>query len=486
MALDLFIIGVCIYSAWNSRVRETRVQMQQDLRTLSILVNEEIKSAFHLLKVTQPRLAGILLRSSDISGSSAIIAILRSSMEQDGPNNTEEQSRRLLLIDPSGQLIAQSGEPSPQRLNFSDHYFFKVLRDNPVKQFTVGDLRLAPGAPDAQGSGKPVLHAAIPMRDSRNRLLGVLALQLDAQKIETELKPILNDPKERLIVQLPDGNVVFQYPLFPLPDAANPYLVGKSGLVPKESAHQGVEEPYRLSGADHEGATCVITLPLDSYGLSTSVLIPERQILSLFFKQNFRLFLFTLITIVLIVLLFAGLRRQSENLEKALLDSITDFNTGLKNRRALEEELSRLLPQALRMNTPLSVLFIDIDHFKSFNDLNGHDLGDRVLRNVAQCIANFSRRPLDYCCRWGGEEFVMVLPETNEEEAVIMANKVKESVEKMEIEEMRLTLHEQITLSIGIATTRSCPNPTPEALIKLADQAMLRAKMEGRNRIVLL
>jgi len=80
----------------------------------------------------------------------------------------------------------------------------------------------------------------------------------------------------------------------------------------------------------------------------------------------------------------------------------------------------------------------------------------------------------------------MVLPETNEEEAVIMANKVKESVEKMEIEEMRLTLHEQITLSIGIATTRSCPNPTPEALIKLADQAMLRAKMEGRNRIVLL
>jgi diguanylate cyclase (GGDEF)-like protein len=131
------------------------------------------------------------------------------------------------------------------------------------------------------------------------------------------------------------------------------------------------------------------------------------------------------------------------------------------------------------------VLFIDIDHFKSFNDLNGHDLGDRVLRNVAKSIADSSRRPLDYCCRWGGEEFVIVLPETNEEEAVIVANKLKESVEKMEIKEMRLTLHEQITLSIGIATTKSCPNPTPKALINLADRAMMRAKMEGRNRVVL-
>jgi diguanylate cyclase (GGDEF)-like protein len=190
--------------------------------------------------------------------------------------------------------------------------------------------------------------------------------------------------------------------------------------------------------------------------------------------------------IVLITLLFAGLRRQSENLQRALLHSMTDFNTGLKNRRALEEELSRLLFQALRKNSPLSVLFIDIDHFKPFNDLHGHDMGDRILRIVAQCIAELSRRPLDYCCRWGGEEFVMVLPETTEEEAVIVANKLKESVEKMEIKEMRLTLHEQITLSIGIATTRSCPNPTPEALINLADQAMLRAKIEGRNRVVML
>ena len=482
MALVLLISGYFTCSAWNSRVRETRVQMQQDLRTLSILVNEEIKSAFHLLKVTQPRLAGKLLRSSDIGGASAINNILRSTMEQESPNNTGEQSRRLLLIDPSGQLVAQSGEESPQRLDFSDHYFFKALRDNPVKQFTVGDLRLTRGD---QGSGKPVFHAAIPIRDSRNRFLGVLGLQLDAQKIESEIKPILNDPQERLIVQLPDGEVVFKYPLFPLPDAADPYLLGKSGLVPKESAHQGVEQLYRLSAANHDGAVFVITLPLDSYGLSTSVLIPERQILSLFFQQNARLFLLTLIMIVLITLLFAGLWRQSENLQRALLHSMTDFNTGLKNRRALEEELSRLLSEALRKNSQLSVLFIDIDHFKSFNDLNGHDLGDRVLRNVAKSIADSSRRPLDYCCRWGGEEFVIVLPETNEEEAVIVANKLKESVEKMEIKEMRLTLHEQITLSIGIATTKSCPNPTPKALINLADRAMMRAKMEGRNRVVL-
>jgi len=176
---------------------------------------------------------------------------------------------------------------------------------------------------------------------------------------------------------------------------------------------------------------------------------------------------------------------QARNLEKAIFDSKTDSNTGLWNRRHLEEELTRLLSQALRINSPLSVLFIDIDYFKSFNDTNGHDLGDKVLNAVAQCITKLAKRPLDCSCRWGGEEFVMVLPETSPEDAVKIFNQLMAMVGRIEIGQLSKIPNHAITISVGIASTALFPDATPDELIVIADQAMLRAKEEGRNRVVL-
>jgi diguanylate cyclase (GGDEF)-like protein len=229
----------------------------------------------------------------------------------------------------------------------------------------------------------------------------------------------------------------------------------------------------------------VITLPQNKFGLSTSVLLPRQYLASAFWSENSHLFYLTVLTILLIGLFFMGFCLQTRNLEKAIVDSKTDSNTGLWNRRHLKEELTRLLSQALRTNSPLSVLFIDIDHFKSFNDLNGHDLGDKVLKAVAQCITNMAKRPLDCSCRWGGEEFVIVLPETTPEDAVKISNQLMEIVGQIEIGQLSKIRNHAITISVGIASTALSPKATPDELIVIADQAMLRAKEEGRNRVVL-
>src|SRR6202035_3951061 len=120
------------------------------------------------------------------------------------------------------------------------------------------------------------------------------------------------------------------------------------------------------------------------------------------------------------------------------------------NRRFMEESLEREMRRALLKNHPVSVLFIDLDHFKRFNDTFGHDAGDLVLRSVADLFRKFFRAD-DVICRYGGEEFAIILPESSPENAGTRANALRAEVKRLRLEYNNQTLG-QITLSVGIAT----------------------------------
>jgi diguanylate cyclase (GGDEF)-like protein len=147
--------------------------------------------------------------------------------------------------------------------------------------------------------------------------------------------------------------------------------------------------------------------------------------------------------------------------------------------------LERLIKHVRRENKPLTLLFMDIDHFKSFNDRCGHDVGDEVIKGVADCIRKALRRPLDYCCRWGGEEFAMILPDTPVGEGQEIANQLMGCVGELPISALRNTGHPNVTLSVGIASLTAGGIQNWAELIKEADRALLRAKSEGRNRVVI-
>ncbi|WP_434611652.1 GGDEF domain-containing protein [Pseudomonas sp. D2-30] len=169
-------------------------------------------------------------------------------------------------------------------------------------------------------------------------------------------------------------------------------------------------------------------------------------------------------------------RRRNAEWELAQLASV-DPLTGLANRRTLDHMLQLEWLRAQRSGQPLSVLMIDADHFKTFNDRLGHQRGDEALRSLAQLIGEHVRRPADLAARYGGEEFSVVLPETTTAGAFTTAQNIREAVEQMPGEM-------PMTVSIGIATWVQGPYSELEELLFAADKALYQAKASGRNRVV--
>lgn len=169
--------------------------------------------------------------------------------------------------------------------------------------------------------------------------------------------------------------------------------------------------------------------------------------------------------------------------------SCTDGLTGVPNRLQLDTSLNRAWYAAIRGQHPLSLLMIDIDYFKRFNDTFGHVAGDECLKRVAQTIKNALHRDSDAMGRYGGEEFVVVLPFTDLQGAMLIGRDILVQIEDLDIDNPRAKTTKKVTVSIGVATL----DPTqeidytsaqPEDLIKRADKTLYRAKKQGRNRIV--
>jgi diguanylate cyclase (GGDEF)-like protein len=169
----------------------------------------------------------------------------------------------------------------------------------------------------------------------------------------------------------------------------------------------------------------------------------------------------------------ARMYKEMEN--QATIDGLTQ----IPNHRTFQEVLSKELERAGRYGSPLSLLLMDIDHFKSFNDKYGHPVGDLVLKMVAKSIQN-SIRGTDFCARYGGEEFVVVLIQTDEQQAAMLAERVRSAVEEMQVQNEDTVL--RVTVSIGSATFTTDAQ-TKQQLIDSADKAMYHSKQTGRNRV---
>ncbi len=157
--------------------------------------------------------------------------------------------------------------------------------------------------------------------------------------------------------------------------------------------------------------------------------------------------------------------------------SLRDGLTGLFNHTFFYRRIDFELNRSARYGTPVSLMMIDIDDFKEFNDRYGHQEGDAVLRSVGALIKAESRDS-DICCRYGGEEFCVILPSTDSGEAVLLAERLRKAIEKNQPDNRKLTV------SIGIAAASGLPLHTPESLVKKADDALYEAKAGGKNRVI--
>jgi two-component system cell cycle response regulator len=161
--------------------------------------------------------------------------------------------------------------------------------------------------------------------------------------------------------------------------------------------------------------------------------------------------------------------------------AITDGLTGLHNRSYFERHLATLVEQATSKGRPLSLLIIDIDHFKTINDTFGHAAGDAVLRDFSERLRR-SIRGIDLASRYGGEEFVVAMPETESSFACLAAERIRERISSERFLVAPDIAPIAVTVSIGISSLDG-PGDTPQGLLKRGDEALYRAKNAGRNRI---
>ncbi len=174
------------------------------------------------------------------------------------------------------------------------------------------------------------------------------------------------------------------------------------------------------------------------------------------------------------------LKKYTDLLERM---SSLDGLTGIGNRRLLEEYLTKEVLRAKRNNTKLSVIMIDIDYFKKFNDAYGHVSGDECLRAVARTLSKNLNRSSDIVCRYGGEEFCAVLPETDLEGATKIAEKLRASIENLSITHKGSTAAGVVTISLGVAESSGLEIFTQDTILMKADENLYKAKESGRNMV---
>jgi diguanylate cyclase (GGDEF)-like protein len=241
--------------------------------------------------------------------------------------------------------------------------------------------------------------------------------------------------------------------------------------------------PFFFAGLPFRSALVCVVLMAISYVAS-----------AIGFGMEAPLALRTTVFMILSIAACAVAARQLENrartsfLESRLLAELAQLDplTGMKNRRVLDEHLARVWQQAVDDERTIAVLLIDVDYFKAYNDRYGHQAGDQTLRRVAHTLESLVRRPLDVIARYGGEEFAAILYDVAPREARETAERMRRAVSDLALEHRASRICARVTISIGVAAIAPAQRRKSRGALQLADEALYKAKSEGRNRVELM
>lgn len=400
--------------------------------------------------------------------------------------------RLLLMLDPAGQVLVSS-DPQLQGENLSNRGFFARGLIATERAPYISDVILA----DDRTS--QVIYTSSPIRDTGGRILGVVAVQISAWHLALLLRSQDLDSQHRNGFLVSQDGVIMTNSVGP---RLNYRSVGSldpahANAVTKQFGLDRVQS-LGLNGlaAEIANATAggVASAPLlsshetDVIGFAPVpsqhwvVMVAEdpatftADVSDLSRTQFFNAFVLALIISGLVI--FVG--RAFDTTER---ESLSDPLTGLANRRFLQEILLRELRRAQRSNQPVALMIVDIDHFKAVNDTYGHHAGDEMLEQLAGIMIS-SVRATDFVVRYGGEEFVILLPETRLVDALKVAEKLRKTIGETVMES---TAKPGVTLTCTVSAGVSMyplDAASAEGLILKADRALYFAKQNGRNRVV--
>ena len=459
-----FGFGFGLYRNWDHQLKTTKITLSHDAVLTSTFIDNALICTLKSLDSAKAQFtAAIHTGALDPAKEHHVLVTAMS----DFMRFTAEQVYGLMFfVDKQGQLFASSGEFPARSIDFSDRFYYQDLRDHPNKSFTIGPII------KARTTGKYVFHMGVPVLDCDGGFYGLLVQQLQIDDLCNVLGKNYNGLAEAIVMHHPSQGVSFVYPT-----PENNEMPATSAIVAQAIAKSELKTGCILLDGDQIpllDALLVGFATSPTFGFVTSATMSIKTVIKIFLASNLLLVVYFSFSIVLVSYLFWRLYSQYVALEKTHFLSQHDALTRLHNRWALNEDLPVLLHEAMRRQSPMSFLFIDIDHFKQINDTYNHETGDTALKEVAQAIDRCLRRPLDFVCRWGGEEFVAILSDTSEDSAVMIAKSLMTAVGDIKIADIKLTL------SIGIKTTFITMESIIYNHLNDAETAMMLVKNNGR------
>jgi diguanylate cyclase (GGDEF)-like protein len=382
----------------------------------------------------------------------------------------------MLVLDSAGNVIIDSGSPVPRQANFADRNYFTVHRDNP----NVG-LYLSPPFRSRLRDGDPGIALSRRINKPDGSFGGVVLGTVRLEYFRRLLAGLELGPHGTMALIHMNGQLIMRSPYDPRMvgrdlNGTGPFLrmvLQPGGQFSDQASIDGIRRVYTFRH-------------LPGLPLIMEVAPAEMDIYAAWRVRAIRMAIvmsvFGLIFVGLAVLLAYSLAKKAQAELLLTMLSRTDSLTGLHNRRALDDLLAREWQRARRSGESLSILFVDVDHFKAYNDGYGHQAGDDALACVARCISGNIRRPGDSAARYGGEEFVIVLPATTGPGAMSVAETIRNEVFSLGIEHAG-SVRGRITVSIGVATWQGKKSDTVESVVKAADEALYSAKAAGRNSV---
>jgi len=420
-------------------------------------------------------------------------------------NERTPEIAELTVLTRDLRVVAFTGR-SAARPNFEGDWLRKFREG---EDYIFGDPEAAPG-----DSGTTI-DVAIPIRSGSDRFLGVLVARLDLRRLKASLQEFVSGADDRLLVFRSNGKPVVQFGgnNDSLPGALQRQLEMDTTGSTVYTAPDGVEVIGKLRSVSGGEWLTIAAIPVETAFADIRSLRNKTILLTLVLLLGVGSLAYGLG--LLVVLPLERLSRAADSVARGDLDvtvpvsgggevaqltgvfndmvqklregrtalellSVTDGLTGLANRRRLDAELTRELLSHDRHHRSFSVLMLDVDKFKVLNDTYGHPSGDAVLRQMAKLLGDCTRRG-DTVARFGGEEFLLILPETPAAGALHLAENIRATVEEtvFKIEDGKEV---RVTVSIGMARFPD-HGKSAEALIAAADGALYRSKQSGRNRI---
>ncbi|MHC1999195.1 sensor domain-containing diguanylate cyclase [Methylobacterium sp. CM6241] len=376
----------------------------------------------------------------------------------------------MLVINERGDVVEDAGAVPPRKGSYADREYFQAQRLRADRGLYIGKPIVS------RLTGEPMLPFSRRVSKPDGSFGGVVLGSLKLTYFTRLFDQIGLGREGAINLYLRDGTRVMRYPYEAADIGVNiagaptfmRFASARNGSFVDISVRDGVERYYTF--------TQVGDLPLIlNVALSTREVEAEWRAKALGIGTV--VLILCGLTVALSLLFGRELRSRTQMQAELARLSETDTLTGLANRRRFDEAFSRACAQVARSGKPLSLLMIDADHFKRFNDRYGHTVGDEVLKGLARCLAASVHRPSDLVCRVGGEEFVLLLPDTDTAGALRVAEAVHTQIATLAVEAAGIGPG-GITVSIGSATGTA----DARSLYARADAALYEAKAGGRNQ----